>query len=200
LTPDVRADLLLSIEQDTARMARFLANITDLTRLESGEVRPRLAALDVVAVIEAAVARVPDALHVGVSLPDLPPRVLADPALLEQVLVNLLDNAAKYSHTGAVTVVRVGTRRGPSNRAEVSIAVADEGVGIAADDLPHVFDSFYRARRGDRVAPGTGLGLAIARGMVEAMDGRIEAASPRLDLPRDGSPGAVVTVWLPAVP
>ena len=53
-----------------------------------------------------------------------------------------------------------------------SLSVADEGVGIAADDLPHVFDSFFRARRGDRVAPGTGLGLAIARGMVEAMGGR----------------------------
>jgi len=71
-------------------------------------------------------------------------------------------------------------------------------VGIPAEDLPHVFDSFYRARRGDRVAPGTGLGLAIARGLTEAMGGTIEAASPRPDLPRDGSPGTAVTLRLPA--
>ena len=122
-------------------------------------------------------------------------RVLADAALLEQVLVNLLDNAAKYSPDGGRTAVRVS-----AGRTDVSIAVADEGVGIPLADLPHVFDSFYRARRGDRVAPGTGLGLAIARGMVTAMDGTITAISPRPDLPRDGQPGTVLTVVLPAAP
>ncbi len=200
LAVETRADLLLSIEEDTARMTRFLSNIMDLTRLESGQILPRLAAVDVAAVIEAAVARVPDALHVGVALPEQPTRALADPALLEQALVNLLDNAAKYSPDGARTAVRVSLGRGAAGRPEVLVAVADEGVGIPAADLPHVFDSFYRARRGDRVAPGTGLGLAIARGMVEAMDGTIEAASPRPDLPRDGQPGTVVTMRLPAAP
>ena len=195
LPATVRADLLLSIEQDTARMARFLSNIMDLTRLESGQVRPRLSAIEIGPVIEAAIARVPGAAHAGVSLPDTPVRVLADPALLEQVLVNLLDNAAKYSPDGGRTAVRVTAGRG-----DVSIAVADEGVGIPGADLPHVFDSFYRARRGDRVTPGTGLGLAIARGMVAAMDGTITAISPRPDLPRDGQPGTVVTLVLPAAP
>ena len=76
--------------------------------------------------------------------------------------------------------------------------MADEGVGIPLADMPHVFDSFYRARRGDRVAPGTGLGLAIARGLVEAMGGTIEAVSPRPDLPRDGSPGTIISLRLPA--
>ena len=195
LAPDTRADLLSSIEEDTARMTRFLANIMDLTRLESGEVSARLAPTDVAAVIEAATARVPDALHASLSLPDPPPRAFADAALLEQVLVNLLDNAVKYAPAGSRPAVRVTAGQG-----EVSIAVADEGVGIPAEDLPHVFDSFYRAKRGDRVAPGTGLGLAIARGMVEAMGGSIAAASPRPDLPRDGLPGAVVTLRLPAAP
>ena len=193
LDAETRADLLLSIEQDTARMARFLANIMDLTRLESGQILPRLEAVEVAAVVEAAVARVPDALHVGVVLGEPAPHVRADAALLEQVLVNLLDNAAKYAPVGARTTVRASVERD-----EGVIAVADEGVGIAAEDLPHVFDSFYRARRGDRVAPGTGLGLAIARGMVEAMGGRIAAASPRTDLPRDGLPGTVVTIRLPS--
>jgi two-component system sensor histidine kinase KdpD len=71
-------------------------------------------------------------------------------------------------------------------------------VGIPPQDLPHVFDSFFRASRGDRVAPGTGLGLAIARGMAEAMQGSIAAHSPRPDLPRDGAPGTVLTLRLPA--
>ncbi len=193
LDAPTRADLLLSIEQDTARMTKFLGNIMDLTRLESGQIQPRLAPTNLHDVIDAAIARVPDALQVSVALPDPAARVLADPALLEQVLVNLVDNALKYAPPGSATAIRVAAAK-----AGVMIQVLDGGVGIAADDLPHVFDSFTRARRGDRVAPGTGLGLAIARGMVEAMGGTITATSPRPDLPRDGLPGTVLTVTLPA--
>jgi two-component system sensor histidine kinase KdpD len=80
----------------------------------------------------------------------------------------------------------------------VRLSVADEGVGIAAAELALVFDSFFRASRGDRVAPGTGLGLAIAKAFTEAMDGRISAQSPRSDLPADGLPGTIITVKLPA--
>ena len=192
LAPETRADLLSSIEEDTARMTRFLANIMDLTRLESGQVLPRLEPTDVAAVIEAAVARVPDAAYVGTVLPDPLPHALADAALLEQVLVNLLDNALKYSPAGSHPAVRVAVEG-----VMLVIAIADSGVGIAPADLPHVFDSFYRAHRGDRVTPGTGLGLAIARGMVEAMGGSIAALSPRPDLPRDGLPGTIVTLRIP---
>ena len=195
LPPGTRADLLASIEEDTARMTRFLANIMDLTRLESGQVSPRLEAVDTAEAVEAAIARVPGAAHFAVSTPAAPPPVLADAALLEQVLVNLLENAVKYAPAGSHAAVRVTEDAGT-----VRIAVADEGVGIAAADLPHVFDSFRRATRGDAVAPGTGLGLAIARGLVEAMGGRIDAVSPRPDVPRDASPGTVVTLQLPRAP
>ena len=195
MAPATRADLLTSIDEDTARMTRFLANIMDLTRLESGQVSPRLAAFDLGPVIEAAVGRVPDGLLIGVALPEPPPRVLADAALLEQALVNVLDNAVRYAPPGSHAVVRVAVAGG-----QVAIAVADEGIGIPAADLPHVFDSFYRASRGDRVAPGTGLGLAIARGLVEAMGGSVSAVSPRPDLARDGAPGTVITLRVPAAP
>ena len=188
-----RADLLASIEQDVGRMTGFLANITDLTRLESGEIAPRLAAVPAADIVEAALARVPGASGFAVAVPDPPPRVLADPALLEQALVNVLDNAVKYSPSGAFAAVRVSNEPG-----HVRFAVADEGVGIAADDLAHVFDSFFRARRGDRVAPGTGLGLAIARGLVEAMGGTITAISPRPDVPRDAAPGTVIAIRMPS--
>jgi two-component system sensor histidine kinase KdpD len=79
----------------------------------------------------------------------------------------------------------------------LAIAVADEGIGIPPEDLTRVFDSFFRAGRGDRGPPGTGLGLAIARGLVESMGGSIAAISPRPDLPADGLPGTVVTLRLP---
>ena len=192
LDETTRTDLLDSIEQDVGRMVRFLANITELTRLESGQISPRLSRVDLAEVVEAALARLPGAPHVAVRVAEPPPAALADPALLEQVLVNLLENAVKYSPAGSLTLVRVTAEAGAA-----CVSVADEGIGIPADDLPHVFDSFFRARRGDRVPPGTGLGLAIARGLVEAMGGRIEAHSPRPDTPADGLPGAVLSVRLP---
>lgn len=190
-----RADLLDSIEQDVARMARFLANITEMTRLESGEVAPRLATVPLADVLDAAIARLPPGPHVAVQLPSPSPAVLADPALLEQALFNVLENAAKYAPNGSLVSVRAAAEGG-----QVALTVADAGIGIPPEDLPRVFDSFFRAGRGDRGPPGTGLGLAIARGLVEAMGGSVTAQSPRADLPADGLPGTVVALRLPAAP
>jgi two-component system sensor histidine kinase KdpD len=192
LPPETRTDLLDSIEQDVVRMTGFLANITDLTRLESGQISARLGPVRLDDAIEAASARLAGGPHIAVQLSEPVPVALADAALLEQVLVNVLENAAKYSPAGSL--VRV---RGSTSGNIVYIAVADEGVGIPSEDLPHVYDSFFRAQRGDRIAPGTGLGLAIARGMVEAMGGQIDAQSPRPEMPADGLPGTVVTIQLP---
>jgi two-component system sensor histidine kinase KdpD len=193
LTPATRADLLASIKEDAARMTRFLANIMDLTRLESGQVAPRLSPVQAVDVVDAAIARVPDTGHVLVNLPPDLPALRADPALLEQVLVNVLDNAVRYAPLGSAVMIR-----GSAGAGQVSLEIIDEGIGIPPDDLPHVFDSFYRARRGDRTAPGTGLGLAIARGMMEAMGGTIQAISPRPNAARDGAPGTIVVLRLSA--
>jgi two-component system sensor histidine kinase KdpD len=187
-----RQDLLASIEEDVGRMTRFLGNIMDLTRLEGGEIAPRLTVVELGPLIDAVIARVPDALHMAVSLPD-GIAVRADPSLLEQALTNIVENAVKYSPVGAGITLSVTAERGM-----VAMALADEGIGIPPEDLGHVFDSFYRAKRGDRVAPGTGLGLAIARGFVQAMGGTITAKSPRLDLARDGLPGTIITISLPA--
>lgn len=199
LDPATRSDLLATIEDDVGRMARFLANITELIRLETGEIRPRLARVLVAEVVEAALARLPGGPLVAVRQPDETLRAIADPALLEQALFNVLDNAVKYAPDGALLRIDIAAENGPGGR-QVAIAITDEGVGISADDMPHVFDSFFRVRRGDRTAPGTGLGLAIARGLLEAMAGRIDAYSPRPDAPGDGLPGTVVTLRLPAAP
>ena len=190
-----RGDLLASIEHDTVRMTGFLANITDMIRLESGEIRPRRLRVRAAEVVDAAIARVPDIGLLAESLPADLPALSADPDLLEQALVNVLENAAKYSPLNAL--IRI---TGETSAGMVRISVADEGVGIPPADLPHIFDSFYRAQRGDRTVPGTGLGLAIARGLIEAMGGRIEAQSPRPDAARDGAPGTVVHIDMPIAP
>ncbi|HET8995373.1 MAG TPA: sensor histidine kinase KdpD [Acetobacteraceae bacterium] len=195
LAPAARADLLSSIEHDTVLMTGFLANIMEMTRLESGEIAPQFEKLVARDVVDAALARMEGGNLLLVNLPEDLPAMRADPQLLETVLVNALENAAKYSPAGSVLRV-TGERQG--NR--VCIAIADEGMGIPADDLPHIFDSFYRVKREDRTRPGTGLGLAIARGLVEAMEGTITVQSPRPDAPKDGAPGTVVTVCLPVAP
>ncbi|OYV25685.1 MAG: histidine kinase [Acidocella sp. 20-63-7] len=188
-----QADLLASIAQDTERMTKFLANIMEMARVETGEISAKRERLRLADVVEAAISRVPGAMYAGVNIAEDAAYVLADPALLEQVLVNILDNAVKYAPDGA-RVSLIALRRG----AKLLLSVTDEGVGIAEAELPHVFDSFFRATRGDRTAPGTGLGLAIAKAFTEAMGGSISAQSPRLDLPADGLPGTVITLELVA--
>ncbi|MDD2796110.1 sensor histidine kinase KdpD [Acidocella sp.] len=188
-----RADLLNAITEDTSRMGKFLANITDMARAESGVLDIKRARVPLETLAEAAITRTPGALYTAINIAPDATHVRADPALLEQVLVNLLDNAVKYAPLGSR--ISIAAQRAGDT---VRIKVADEGVGIPQTELQSVFDSFFRASRGDRVAPGTGLGLAIAKAFTEAMDGRISAQSPRSDLPADGLPGTVITLELPA--
>lgn len=184
-----RADLLDSIGQDTERMTKFLSNIMEMARVETGEISPKRERVQLPEVIESAISRVSGAAYAGVSIDEPAKYVLADAALLEQILVNILENAVKYAPEGSRIAISAHRRS-----RKVIISVSDEGVGIPSADLPHIFDSFFRATRGDRVAPGTGLGLAIAKAFAEAMGGSIRAQSPRIDLPADGAPGTVISV------
>src|SRR5262249_7792830 len=118
--------------------------------------------------------------------PDLPMFAL-DFLLMEQVLVNLLDNAAKYAPaSSAIEIV------GRPDGADVVIGVRDEGPGIPPGDLERIFDKFYRVQSGDRQRAGTGLGLAICRGFVEAHGGTIAATN------RPDGHGAIFTIRIPA--
>jgi two-component system sensor histidine kinase KdpD len=109
-----------------------------------------------------------------------------DDVLLEQVLFNLLDNAAKYAPAGTTIRLRA-SREGDY----LSLQVLDEGPGIPPGDLERIFDKFYRVQKVDHVRAGTGLGLAISRGFVEIMHGTVTAAN------RADRTGAAFTIKLP---
>ena len=177
MTPDQRAELVDSIEQESARLARFVANLLDMSRLESGAMKVRRDFVDVADVVRAAAERARKAFpaaRTDVSIePDLP-YIRGDATLLEQVLFNLLDNAHKYAgDSGAV----IHTRREDEN---VLISVTDEGPGVKPADVGRIFEKFYRGGRADGRLAGTGLGLSICRGLVTAMGGTIEAQSPAI--------------------
>ena len=189
LTDSEKADLLAAIIDESDRLNRFIANLLDMTKLESGAITPNVALHDLGEIVGSALRRAGRILsHHRVELklaPDLPMLEL-DAVLFEQVLFNLLDNAAKYAPSE--TTIHIQAWRNADN---VCLRVLDEGSGIPAADLEQIFDKFYRAQKTDQVRAGTGLGLAISRGFVEAMHGTIVAAN------RTDRTGAMFTISLP---
>jgi two-component system sensor histidine kinase KdpD len=160
-----------------------------MTKLESGAIVPNTAPHDISEIVGSALRRASKILvrhKVSLELVADLPMLELDAVLFEQVLFNLLDNAAKYAP--AETTISI---RGSRERDWVSLQIMDEGEGIPQAELESVFDKFYRAQKGDHVRPGTGLGLAISRGFVEAMRGTISAAN------RSDRSGAALTIRLP---
>jgi two-component system sensor histidine kinase KdpD len=189
LDDEAKADLLVTIIDESERLNRFIANLLDMTKLESGAVAPNLAPHDVGEIVGSALERAKKILarhRVEVAIPSDLPMISVDPVLFEQVLFNLLDNAAKYAPAG--TAIRI---QGWAERDAVKLQVVDEGHGIPPDDLERIFDKFHRVQRGDQVRAGTGLGLSISRGFLEAMHGSITAAN------RTDRQGAVFTISVP---
>lgn len=178
MTAESRMDLLASIEEETGRLARFVGNLFDMTRIESGLLKPRREPVDLRALIAGLMermGRIDEALKLETSTAEAMPPALADSSLLEQVLFNLLDNARKYAGTDKPVSIYV---RREANMAVIS--VTDQGRGIPAEDLELIFEKFHRRAKGDGRPAGTGLGLSIARGFVTAMGGTIKAESPAM--------------------
>lgn len=189
LSDTEKRDLLATVIDESERLNRFIANLLDMTKLESGAIVPNTALHDLGEIVGSALRRASKILaghKVELVLAADLPMLQLDAVLFEQVLFNLLDNAAKYSPPE--TTISIRSQR---EWDQVVLQVADEGDGIPPDEIESVFDKFYRAQKGDRVRPGTGLGLAISRGFVEAMGGTILAAN------RSDRSGAVLTVRLP---
>src|SRR6201997_1484908 len=185
-----KSDLLATVINESERLNRFIANLLDMTKLESGAVVPNTALHDVGEIVGSALRRANKILSrhkVSLELAADQPMLELDAVLFEQVLFNLFDNAAKYSPVE--TTISIRSLR---ERDSVSLQIADEGEGIPPGELESVFDKFYRVQKTDHVRPGTGLGLAISRGFIEAMRGKIFAAN------RTDRRGAVLTIRLPA--
>ncbi|MBB4196518.1 sensor histidine kinase [Rhodoblastus sphagnicola] len=170
-----REDLLASIEEEAARLSRFVANLLDMSRIESGAMKLRRDYIEPSESIRAAAERSRKTFpgfRIETSVARDLPFIQGDAQMLEQVLFNLLDNAHKYGgEAGAVIHAR---QEGDT----VVISVTDDGPGVKPADLARIFEKFYRGGRADGRKAGTGLGLSICKGLVQAMDGAIEAQSP----------------------
>lgn len=169
--------LIQSIDEETARLTRFVTNLIDMSRIEAGGLKVARDWVDMADAIASAVERSRKAFPscpIKISIaPDLP-LVRGDTRLIEQILFNLIDNAHKYASDSGIAI--------HARREEdmVILSVTDEGPGIKPQDLTRVFEKFYRGGRVDGRMAGAGLGLSICRGLVEAMCGTIEAQSPAI--------------------
>jgi len=166
-------EMLALAEDETQRLCRFVENLLQMIRIDAGALQPTLENVDLSDLIGAALKRAEKstANHVvGTDLPADLPMVPLDFVLAEHVLVNLLDNAAKYAPAGSRILVAVAEQAD-----SLRLTVTDEGPGISDQDLPRIFERFFRAEMTDRRPAGVGLGLAICKGFVEAMGGTITA-------------------------
>ncbi len=192
LPKEERRELLQAILGEGQRLDRYIQNLLDMTRLGHGTLKLNRDWTDSAEIVAAAVTRLrklfPD-LRVETVAPSEAVLLYVHPALIEQALFNILENAARFSPPDEP--VRVSVR---STGERLLIDVSDRGPGIPEDERARIFDMFYSVSRGDRApqgtGPGTGLGLAICRGMIGAHGGSVEA------LPGDGI-GTTIRISLP---
>lgn len=170
--PAARRELLQTIKTEAVRLNRLVGNLFDMARVRSGMLQLNKEWCELEDIVGVAVSRLGELAsrwRVETEVEPGLPLVQADMILIEQVLVNLLDNACKYSESGRE--VRIAVRRRGD---EVVMSVSDQGIGLATAEIEHLFDQFYRGKTARRVS-GTGLGLTICKAVVEAHGGRIWA-------------------------
>jgi len=192
LSEEKRQLYIQTIYKEAQRLSALINDFLDIQRMEKGRLTYHFEEVNLGELAREVVATyssLSEAHTLTLDLPpDLPP-VQADPERLRQVLGNLLSNAIKFSPRGGRVNVSVQVEGG-----EVLVTVSDEGIGIPAEALPHLFEKFFRVDSSDqREIRGTGLGLAICKGIVEAHQGRIWAQS------QEGA-GTTITFSLPLMP
>jgi two-component system sensor histidine kinase KdpD len=180
---------LRTIDAQADRMNRLVRNLLDMSRIEGGALRPELEAYDVDEALERSVqlVRASGAKQIDVDVPRDLPAVLVDEVYLGQIALNLLENAIRYGGND----IRIGA----SQRADgmVEVLVEDDGAGVPASALPHLFEKFYRAPGAQRSRSGMGIGLTVVAGLARAMGGDVEARQSELG-------GLAVAVTLRAAP
>ena len=172
LGEDQKRMMLEQVHHDADRVTRLVTELLDISRLESGRLVLRRKMVDIVGLVNGVLEKVrmmESRLSAEVEFPEDFPHVYADPDKIEQVLTNLVENAAKYADPESMRVL------GAVEDGHVSVAVADTGEGIPDCDLPRVFTKFFR--RAETRPTGSGLGLWISRGLVEAHGGRLVVES-----------------------
>ncbi|NIM92678.1 MAG: PAS domain S-box protein [Anaerolineales bacterium] len=169
--PEVVHDSLAVIEEESDRLASLIDDLLDASRLQAGALVLNLSEVDLNDLTNESVKKfqIQTDMHTfEMNFSKDFPIVIADEERLRQVINNLLSNAVKYSKDGGVIQIR-----GLARPEEVAICVMDEGPGIAEEDIPHVFDRFYRSSKAAQRTKGAGLGLYLARAVIEAHGGRI---------------------------
>jgi two-component system sensor histidine kinase KdpD len=200
-----RRSLLDTVREEGQRLDRYIQNLLDMTRLGQGRLTLQRDWIGVDELVGSAIARMQryrTHAHFRVDVADGIGPILVHPALVEQALFNVIDNAAKFSPPDAVVAIKARRIVGDPMRSDpmrtdlLQIDISDRGPGIPEEERSRIFDMFYSAGRGDRGRSGTGLGLAICRGMIEAHGGEVEAlagsdgvgTTMRITLPLQESP------------
>ena len=186
-----RTELLDSVLSEGERLDRYIQNLLDMTRISYGPLNLIRDWISVSDIVNSAVRRTRNLFsecNMKRSVPDSLPMLYVHPALIEQALVNVLENAAKFSPAGGTVIIEAGCVE-----SKLRLAVIDEGPGIPEKQRSRVFDMFFTGVGGDHDKHGSGLGLAICAGMVGAHGGRVEATPGR------GGDGTAIIMWLPIV-
>lgn len=182
-------ELLLTIRDGALRMNRLVLNLLGMARLEGGMLTLRKDECELEEIIGSTLMQLKDYQEhrtIHLDLADEIPIVLGDEALLEQMLINVISNAIKYSPDYSKIMLSV-----KADSEFIQLTVADEGVGLKEDEFERIFEKFYRSEQTGQLT-GTGLGLAISKGIAELHGGTISAKS---NVPK----GALITISLPLV-
>lgn len=188
--PATRREFVKTIQEEAERLNRYVANLLDMTRLESGVLDLKRVLVDPAEAMSSALEHMRRRLagrRVERSFTAFNTAISVDPVLIEQALVNIFENAAELSPPDSAIRASVAVENG-----EAVLTIADQGPGISSEELSQIFDKFFRGQADRRRGGGVGLGLAVAKGVVEAFGGRIGVESPI-----DRGRGARFTIRLP---
>jgi len=158
------------IEEEADRLSELIENLLDATRLQAGGVALKKSEFDLPKTVERLAKRFQtqtERHQISYDFPEEFPTILADESRIEQVINNLISNALKYSDSGEILIT------GEIKKGQIIVCVSDQGEGIAPQDMPYIFDRFYRSEAAMRSKKGAGLGLYLAKSIIEAHEGKM---------------------------